>query len=335
MVSETIQAVMLLTTRFPGEGKLLYTPLTPLEWGRFAQWQSSKGFTPASFFSEPLETIFSEFEDRKITRERVEYLLKRGTSLGLALEKWERSGLWVLGKGDSEYPIQLKKRLKEKAPPLLFGYGNKSILKTPSIAVVGSRNVGEDDKNFSRDVGRIAAAQGFSIVSGGARGADEASMLGALEFEGTAIGIMADSLTKASASLKYREHIMAGNLVLMSPYNPEGKFSVGNAMGRNKYIYCMSRAAVVVHSGLTGGTWTGANENLKNNWVPLFVKENNDPECGNSKLITLGAHRISGTINDFVFKEEIDKVNIPTTPEERNVTKAQAAEQLELFVSES
>lgn len=42
---------------------------------------------------------------------------------------------------------------------------------------------------------------------------------------------------------------MAMNLVLMSPFNPEAGFDVGNAMARNKYVYCLADAAVVVHSG--------------------------------------------------------------------------------------
>ncbi len=44
-------------------------------------------------------------------------------------------------------------------------------------------------------------------------------------------------------------------------------------MQRNKYIYSLADAAMVVHSGDSGGTWTGAKENLKKQWVPLWVKQ--------------------------------------------------------------
>jgi len=34
-------------------------------------------------------------------------------------------------------------------------------------------------------------------------------------------------------------------------------------MAKNKYVYGMADAAVIVHSGTTGGTWSGALEILK------------------------------------------------------------------------
>ncbi len=64
-------------------------------------------------------------------------------------------------------------------------------------------------------------SQGYALVSGGARGVDETAMLGALNAEGTAVGIMADSLLKAATSAKWRKHLMRGNLALISPFYPE------------------------------------------------------------------------------------------------------------------
>jgi predicted Rossmann fold nucleotide-binding protein DprA/Smf involved in DNA uptake len=80
-------------------------------------------------------------------------------------------------------------------------------------------------------------------------------------------------------------------LVLVSPFNPEAGFDVGNAMARNRYIYCLADAAVVVAtSNGSGGTWNGAVQNLKEQWVPLWVKRNTDPRSGASALIEQGAH---------------------------------------------
>ena len=54
-------------------------------------------------------------------------------------------------------------------------------------------------------------------------------------------------------------------------------------MARNKYIYCLSNAAVVVKSDTKGGTWEGAKENQKYHWVPLWVR-NSDHE-GNHRIV--------------------------------------------------
>jgi len=78
---------------------------------------------------------------------------------------------------------------------------------------------------------------------------------------------------------------MGKNLVLLSPFNPEASFDAGNAMARNKYIYCLADAGIVVAADKENG----ALENLKHGWVPLWVKEHPDPNSGNAALVQQGA----------------------------------------------
>jgi len=72
----------------------------------------------------------------------------------------------------------------------------------------------------------------------------------------------------------HRRLLMDGQLVLVSPYDPGAGFNVGNAMQRNKLIYALADAALVVNSDFEkGGTWAGAVEQLgKLKFVPLFVR---------------------------------------------------------------
>jgi predicted Rossmann fold nucleotide-binding protein DprA/Smf involved in DNA uptake len=115
-------------------------------------------------------------------------------------------------------------------------------------------------------------------------------MLSALESEGTATGVLADSLLRVAMSAKYRAGLMKKNLVLISPFNPEAGFDAGNAMARNRYIYCLADAGVVVTTSKeSGGTWNGAIENLKRGWVPLWIMENAAPDSGNTALARQGA----------------------------------------------
>jgi predicted Rossmann fold nucleotide-binding protein DprA/Smf involved in DNA uptake len=152
------------------------------------------------------------------------------------------------------------------------------VLGTKAIGVVGSRKASEEDLKYAKELGEHIISQGFSVVSGGAKGIDEASMLGALENDGTCIGILADKLLQRSTSKTYRQHLVRKNLVLLSPFHPEARFNVGNAMGRNKYIYAKSDATCVIHSGRKGGTWTGAIENLNSKFTPLYVKKTKTPK---------------------------------------------------------
>ena len=289
-VSPHTQAVLLLTAHFSKPTSQDVKPLTPTEWGRFALWLRDNKKGPEALLRLDPRDLLSGWADRQITLDRVETLLDRGSALAIAMEKWQRSGLWVLTRSDTGYPRSLKQRLKTASPPVLFGCGNVNLLNQNGIAVVGSRNASDTDLKYATQLGSAAADAGLSIVSGGARGIDEAAMLGALQSDGTAVGVLADSLMRACTSQKYRKHLSKKNLVLISSYYPDAGFNAGNAMGRNKYIYCLSQAAVVVHSGRKGGTWNGAIENIKQGWVPIWVKQTEDSAAGNSDIVEHGAH---------------------------------------------
>ena len=284
------QAVMLLTVSFGKSDKSSAKPLSTKEWARFAVWLKDHDLDPSALLKGDMNGLLSGWMDRSITLSRLESLMDRGGALGLALEKWQRAGLWVITRSDPKYPKRLKRRLQLESPPVLFGCGNRMLLGRGGVAVVGSRDADQDDIAFTENLGDAAAKQGYSIVSGGARGVDETAMLGALKNEGTAIGVMADSLLRAVTSAKYRKYLLSDDLVLITPFNPEAGFNVGNAMSRNRYIYCLADAAVVVSSTPgKGGTWNGALEDLKAAWVPLWVKRTVSAKSGNSELVQKGA----------------------------------------------
>ncbi len=320
---------MLLTAHFskpaPGDPK----PLTPMEWGRFAVWLKDQGLTPGALLAESPTGLLGGWRENKITPDRICALLSRSSAMALALEKWQRAGLWVITRSDREYPVRLKRRLKNSSPPLFFGCGNRQLLNSGGLAVVGSRNATEVDLDFARRIGGESAAAGYTIVSGGARGIDESAMQGALENDGTVIGVLADRLLKATTSTRYRQALMAQNLVLMSPFNPEAGFDVGNAMARNKYVYCLADTAVVVHSDIKGGTWNGALENLKNAWVPLWVQPTQDKGSGNAQLAAKGARWLSATEGKLDIRQLIERplrpeslpalLDHPATPDEAAV----------------
>jgi predicted Rossmann fold nucleotide-binding protein DprA/Smf involved in DNA uptake len=292
-LSAQAQAVLLLTAHLGRRGQEQPRHLSPREWSRLAQWLKDQNLQPESLLSSEPATRLAGWLDKTVTVQRIRALLDRGGALGLALERWERAGIWVITRSDPDYPERLKRRLSAEAPPFLFGCGNRRLLASGGLAIVGSREAAPADLTFAATLGAEASSQGISVVSGGARGIDEAAMLGALEHEGTTVGVLADSLLRAATSARYRKHLMGRDLVLVSTFNPEAGFEVGNAMTRNRYVYCLADAAVVVSSSRDrGGTWTGALENLKARWVPLWVKPSSEPGSGNAELERRGARRL-------------------------------------------
>ncbi|MCY4100764.1 MAG: DNA-processing protein DprA [Rhodobacteraceae bacterium] len=286
-ISSDTHATILLTVRF---GKRKEKPLTVNEWSKLSKQLKENKLPPSILLKEDPKYLPCEWQKVELDHDRIKLLLDRGGVLGFALEKWQRTGLWVISQSDKDYPARLIHRLGAKAPPVLFGYGNQNLLNKGGIAVVGSRNADQEDIDLTKVLGYEAARQGYSIVSGGARGVDEGAMLGTLENEGTAIGVIANDLLRSALSSKYRDYLLSGDLALTSPFNPEAGFNVGNAMARNKYIYCLADAAIVVNSTKgKGGTWAGAIEGLKSEWAPVWVQKKEFKQTGNSDLVEMGA----------------------------------------------
>ncbi len=289
-LSPRTQAILLLTGHFSKAADVA-KPLTNSEWARLVGWLRQKEASPEQLLTADFEEILDGFNDERISTRRLFELLSRGSSLALATEKWLRAGLWIMTRSDDDYPRRLKERLRTDAPPLLFGCGKRSLLDDGGVGIVGSRNVDASGIEYTRKLATKVSSDGYSVVSGGAKGVDESAMLGALEADGTSVGVLANGLLKAATSSKYRKHLMRGNLALVSTFSPEAGFNVGNAMQRNKYVYCLADACVVVASDTKGGTWTGAIENLKNGWVPLWVRKGGS--LGNSRIVERGGRWLS------------------------------------------
>ena len=83
--------------------------------------------------------------------------------------------------------------------------------------------------------------------------------------------------------------LLSGRLVLISPYDPDARWFAFTAMDRNKVIYALSDAALVVSSAAeNGGTWAGAVEALDAARVAVYVKANGSVKEGNRKLLARG-----------------------------------------------
>jgi predicted Rossmann fold nucleotide-binding protein DprA/Smf involved in DNA uptake len=174
---------------------------------------------------------------------------------------------------------------------VLFGVGDCGLLDLGGLSIVGSRNVDADGEVFTRMVAQTCARDGLPVVSGGARGVDQTAMFTALEAGGKVVGVLADSLQKASLTGKYRTGIREKRLALVSPFHPDARFNVGNAMGRNKYIYALSDFALIISAEVKkGGTWAGATEELKRTSArPVYVRMAEVVPQGNRDLMNLGA----------------------------------------------
>lgn len=306
LLSEDTKAVLLLCATL-GKGQP-EKPLTITEYTSLVHWLIKEEMRPGDLLCKA--NIGKAAIGSTLERERLESLLSRGVKLGIAVEEWQRNGIWIISRSDVDYPIRYKRHLKDKAPPLLFGVGNRALLSGGGLGVVGSRNVDEEGATFTRNVAAICANQKIPVISGGARGVDQISMQTALEAGGTTIGILAENLLKRSIERYARHAIAAGRLLLISPYHPSAHFSVGTAMSRNKLIYAMADYSLVVSAEYRkGGTWAGAAEELRREHpLPVFVRALGHVPQGNNQLLNLGAMPWPESIVYNSLKQQLSEI---------------------------
>lgn len=291
VLSPNGQAILLLTAPLiAGQGKSSPDLLSPGEYKRLAQRLRDLKHQPSDLLSPNAGELLRQCQTI-VDASRLQRLLGRGFLLSQVIERWQARAIWVVSRADPDYPRRLKLRLREDSPAVLYGCGDLALLETGGLAVVGSRHVDDDLIEYTMDVGRLAARAGRTIVSGGAKGIDQSAMRGSIEAGGRVCGVLADSLEKTAMSRDNRNLLLDGQLVLISPYDPSAGFNVGNAMQRNKLIYALADASLVVSSDFNkGGTWAGATEQLeKFRFVPVFVKSPNGGSEGLEALQRKGA----------------------------------------------
>jgi predicted Rossmann fold nucleotide-binding protein DprA/Smf involved in DNA uptake len=292
VLPDNAKAILLLTAPLiVGRAKASPDLLSPAEYKKMAVRLRELGRQPADLLASN-NRLLADLAP-VVGEDRLKRLLARGFLLSQAIERWHARAIWVASRADATYPQAIKHRLKEDAPAVLYGCGARSFLDSGGLAIVGSRNTTESLIGYTMSIGRLAASARVTVVSGGARGVDQAAMRAALDAGGKVVGVLADSLENAAMNREHRRFLLDGQLVLLSPYDPSAGFNVGHAMQRNKLIYAFSDAALVVDAQKNkGGTWAGATEQLtKLRLVPIYVRSTQAASSGLDALIEMGARR--------------------------------------------
>ena len=292
-LSPNTKAILLLTAPLiVGRDKNRGTAdlLTPTEYAKLALYLQEVGRQPADLMGPDADQLLGDCRYMPDI-DRFRRLLNRGFLLSQAVERWHTRGIWVTSRADEDYPEKLKVRLKRQSPVLLYGCGDREILNSGGLAVVGSRRVDDSLVEYTQDIGRLVARDRRTLISGAARGIDQAAMRGALEADGRVAGVLADSLERTVMNREHRNLFLEERLALISPYDPNAGFNVGHAMQRNKLIYALADAALVVNAEKNkGGTWTGAKEQLETlRLVPIYVRSTGEASKGLEALKNLGA----------------------------------------------
>ena len=232
-----------------------------------------KVLSPAQMrvLAQRVQNLSWEGEDRELTeadlirlgygREmagRIADLLRDEAVLRWYCKRAAAAGAVPVTRVSGDYPVILRHRLGLDAPGCLWVKGDASILNTPAVALVGSRDIREENRAFAEVVGYQAAAQGLTLVSGNARGADRAAQEACLRAGGRVISIVADELSGKMARR---------NVLYVSEEDFDAPFRAQRALSRNRCIHALGRMVFVAQADLCkGGTWDGTVKNLRFGW---------------------------------------------------------------------
>lgn len=211
--------------------------------------------------------------------QRILTLLSQQEELEYYLRKGRQAGCVPVTRVSAGYPAVVRSRLGLDSPGCLWAKGDVSLLDTPCVALVGSRDLHAANEAFAREVGQQAALQGYTLVSGNARGADRTAQEACLEAGGHVIVVVADRL---------ESHRCKETVLYLSEDSFDAPFSAQRALSRNRVIHCLGSKTFVAQSSLgRGGTWDGTVKNLCFGWSSVLCFD--DKSAASRQLEQMGA----------------------------------------------
>ena len=169
------------------------------------------------------------------------------------LRRLEETGCGWLTFADEAYP-ELLKEITDP-PPVLYFRGDKRLLQTSCVAMVGSRASSSYGNRTAFTLARNLAGSGITVVSGLALGIDAEAHRGALAANGKTIGVLGcgiDVVYPRQHTKLFKEIGECG--VIISEYPPGTRPEGFRFPARNRIIAGLSKGVVVVEAARKSGS---------------------------------------------------------------------------------
>lgn len=299
-------AYWLAWSRMSGIGPVLIKRI----WQHFGSLQTA--------WNAPL-TAFSEIE--KVGPKMLE-AIQAGRKDGNPQKIWDETiakdfKFWTMN--DPDYPRLLLEI--PSPPPVLYYRGIVDLRENHGtkamVGIVGTRNVTEYGKRWTRKLSQALAYHGFTVVSGMALGVDTEAHRSCLDAEGRTLAVLGTGIDVVypRSNLKLCDRIQTQGLIL-SDYPPGIKPEGRNFPPRNRIIAGLSRAVLIIEAATRSGaliTARYANE-FNRDVYALPGSLDNPMALGCLELASRGAHLILGEAQLLEMLGEIPQLDTVTQP---------------------
>ena len=161
--------------------------------------------------------------------------------------------------GAAEYP----ERLRDARHPveLLYYQGWWDLVHSPSVAVVGAREPTDEGQRRTRKLVKMLVRDGFTIVSGLAKGIDTIAHETAISQGGKTIAVIGTPLShtypKTNTELQKQiaeEFLLISQVPVIRYESHDYRYNRGFFPERNKTMSALTKATIIVEAGETSGT---------------------------------------------------------------------------------
>lgn len=228
--------------------------------------------------------------DLEFVKSQLDNLYKQNASL---LSYW-----------DEDYPKQLKRIFDP--PAFLFVKGREELLNNPALGIIGTRVPTNYGQQITRQFTSELCHEGFTIVSGFARGIDTIAHRTAIQQGGPTIAVFGTGLDYIypAENSKIVESFL-NNGLFISEYPFGTKPDAGNFPKRNRLISGLSLGILVTEAGAKSGALLtamyAADQNREVFAVPGPVTSGKSTGCNN--LIKQGAKLVQ-SVQDILVELE-------------------------------
>ncbi len=179
---------------------------------------------------------------------------------GPAIDQLEAAKKWLEGEvnhlltlADADYPASLLEI--SDPPPVLYLKGNRALLASHGVAVVGSRNATPVGLQNAEAFSRALSTAGLTIISGMALGIDAAAHRGGLDGGASSIAVVGTGLDLVyPARNKALARELAEKGLIISEFSLGTPALAQNFPRRNRIISGLSRGVLVVEAALASGS---------------------------------------------------------------------------------
>ena len=207
----------------------------------------------------------------------------------------EKIGARIVGIGEPDFPKYL--RLTSDCPPLVCFKGHAAVFQLPGLSIVGARNASLAGIKFAGKLAGEIGAEGYSIVSGLARGIDAAAHRASLR-TGT-IAVMAGGLSHPyppeNLDLFHAIPDNGGAVITEMPFGWEPRAK--DFPRRNRIIAALGLGLLVVEAAQRSGSLISARLANELGRIVFAVPGSPlDPRCeGTNNLLKNGATLVTET----------------------------------------